>query len=315
MDIRLDTGFLRHHKTLKLLRRLGADAVLALLELWLWARENRPDGDLLGMDEEAIELVAGWPAERHPGQLINALAELNWIDVEPYGQGEIHYRLHEWEGWQPWAAGSEKRSEDAKVAVQTRWDRVRELKAKQALEADRIRPVYEPDTPSPSPSPSPPVSETDTGSKSNCPPCPHQEIIAAYHEELPSLPKVRSWTESSRAQLKARWSDARGRQTLEFWREYFRGIAESDFLCGRSEGMERPFKATLVWLIGAKNMEKVLNGQYENRPANGRAVSKVSRINEATIREMAQHRDPGLIEGKPALSPRILSDEPEEGEG
>jgi hypothetical protein len=92
-------------------------------------------------------------------------------------------------------------------------------------------------------------------------PCRHQAVIDAYHSCCPSLPRVESWNEASRRVLNARWREKRERQEIEWWERYFRRVNLSDFLTGRV----KDFVATLNWLIGPKNMEKVLNGAYDNR--------------------------------------------------
>jgi len=92
-------------------------------------------------------------------------------------------------------------------------------------------------------------------------PCRHQSIIDAYHSCCPSLPRVESWNETSQRVLTARWREKRERQEIEWWERYFRRVNLSDFLTGRV----KDFVATLNWLIGPKNMEKVLNGAYDNR--------------------------------------------------
>lgn len=92
-------------------------------------------------------------------------------------------------------------------------------------------------------------------------PCRHQSVIDAYHSCCPSLPRVESWNEASQRVLTARWREKRERQEIEWWERYFRRVNLSDFLTGRV----KDFVATLNWLIGPKNMEKVLNGAYDNR--------------------------------------------------
>jgi hypothetical protein len=97
--------------------------------------------------------------------------------------------------------------------------------------------------------------------------CPHWEIIGLYHEELPELPRVRVWKEASRRNLRARWRESRERQSLSWWRWFFREcIRGSDFLMGR----KTDFVATLSWIVQARSFERILNGQYANfGPATG----------------------------------------------
>jgi hypothetical protein len=100
------------------------------------------------------------------------------------------------------------------------------------------------------------------------PHCPHEQIVDIYHQLLPTCPQVRKWGPAGRKKLKGRWREDKERQTLDWWRWYFGQVAMSDFLTGKtppSGGRSCPFAASLEWLVSPTNMEKVLNGQYENR--------------------------------------------------
>ncbi|CAE6837373.1 hypothetical protein [Xanthomonas arboricola] len=93
------------------------------------------------------------------------------------------------------------------------------------------------------------------------PPCPHGEIIALYHELLPSLRGVRVWSGKREKHLQARWREAPERQDLEWWRRFFNYVAQSDFLMGK----KTDFVADLAWLICPENFAKTIEGTYENR--------------------------------------------------
>lgn len=119
-DIRLIVGFRTHPKREKLRRRLGADGVLALVDLWLWAGGSRPDGSLDGMTDEDIEIAAGWMGA--PGALVAALRDVGFLDG---------YQLHDWQDHQGWASGAARRSEAARRNVELRWERERQRQAGQ----------------------------------------------------------------------------------------------------------------------------------------------------------------------------------------
>jgi len=107
-DIRLSLGFLDHPKTKKLRKRLGADAVLCLLRLWMWVAEYRPDGKLTGMDVEDIELASSWQGE--DSAFVDALNECGWIDVV----GDDFF-VHDWTEHQQYACKTEERSDKARL--------------------------------------------------------------------------------------------------------------------------------------------------------------------------------------------------------
>jgi len=102
------------------------------------------------------------------------------------------------------------------------------------------------------------------GVGSKLPPCPHQEIIALYHEALPACTAVREWTPARQALLRSRWAENGKRQTLGWWKRFFDYVAESEFLTGRGScGPDRdPFVADLEWLVRPKNFVKVIEGKY-----------------------------------------------------
>lgn len=100
--------------------------------------------------------------------------------------------------------------------------------------------------------------------ESGPPVCPHKAILDIYHEELPSLRRVRDWTETREAHLRARWRENSERQDLEWWRKFFRYVARSDFLTGRIEPAPgRPtFQADLEWILRPSNFTKIIEGKY-----------------------------------------------------
>ena len=128
--------------------------------------------------------------------------------------------------------------------------------------------------------------------------CPHQQIIAAYHEELSSCPKVKVWSKANEKNLARRWREDLTRQDLQWWRNLFKAVAESDFLMGRTS-RDGPFVFSLGWCVKAENFAKVVNGNYENRkrnPAdNGYPVAKTVRDAQAIARDQESKR---LLEKK-----------------
>lgn len=97
-DIRLACGWLNHHKTRILRKKLGADGPLSLLALWCYAAENRKDGNLADLPDGVIEDVSGWDGER--GVFVQALREIGWLDGN---------QIHDWLEEQPWVTGTSAR--------------------------------------------------------------------------------------------------------------------------------------------------------------------------------------------------------------
>ncbi len=93
--------------------------------------------------------------------------------------------------------------------------------------------------------------------------CPHAEIVALYHELLPSCLPVRAWPERRQAYLRQRWREDPKRQNLGWWRRFFQYVGQSTFLTGKSPAKEgKPFVADLEWLLKPTNFLKVIEGRY-----------------------------------------------------
>lgn len=103
-------------KRKKLQRKLGAEGVLAVMDLWSIAAEQRPDGILKDWNADDIELQINWNGQ--PGELVAVLVELRLLDFD---DNTKTYSIHNWMKWNHWAAGAERRSEQARAAAEARW--------------------------------------------------------------------------------------------------------------------------------------------------------------------------------------------------
>lgn len=152
------------------------------------------------------------------------------------------------------------------------------------------------------------VSEesSDEGSalrfSSSRPPCPQKQIVDLYHQLLPELPQVRTWSNSQKRTLAARWNEDAERQSLDWWQEFFERVSRMDFLMGRvnpSRGSS-PFQATLGWMVLPTNFAKILNGQYPERSSPLPAESLGSGRNLSAREERTMRACEAFIAGAPA---------------
>jgi len=141
----------------------------------------------------------------------------------------------------------------------------------------------------PSPSPSTVVTSTPspngegvsptrpaTPPKRVVPDCPHEHIVALYHEILPANPQVREWTGARQDYLRGRWREMsvpKGKRSgyttveagLAWWRMFFQHVAGSPFLTGQVNGREgRPFIPSLEWMVRPSNFYKIYEGTYHD---------------------------------------------------
>ncbi|MEG6502534.1 MULTISPECIES: hypothetical protein [unclassified Desulfovibrio] len=200
-DIRLSVGFWQHPKTRKTAKRLGLEGVRSLQILWAWAAQNRPDGNLTGMDWEDIEMAADWQGDER------AFFEFClgvWID-----QAAESYALHDWKDHNSWASEADERSDKARfsrLATVNRevYERLKSdgINAVSKEEYDRLTSAQRPFddrlttvarssnvTPSPAPSPAPTHKDKEGGDNAHAHVAPfvpeiHPETVQGDIENL-----------------------------------------------------------------------------------------------------------------------------------
>lgn len=90
-----------------------------------------------------------------------------------------------------------------------------------------------------------------------------QSVIDLYHKICVSFPSVRSLSEARKKAIRARLNT----YTLDDFKTVFENAEASSFLKGRND---RNWSANFDWLIADKNMAKVLEGNYADKPKQGR---------------------------------------------
>ena len=103
-----------------------------------------------------------------------------------------------------------------------------------------------------------------------CPPCPYEEIVRIYGEELPQLPRCIALNDTRRSHIGARWRqvcvDAKFSRAdgLDWFRNFFRDVSHSRFLTGLGGAAKdgRVWRADLDWLMNSSNFLKTFEGRY-----------------------------------------------------
>jgi hypothetical protein len=115
IDIQVNANFLQNPKIVKLRRRLGADGVLSLIQLWCHARMDRPDGDLGLITSEDLEIAAGWTGEID--KFHDTIVELGLVDQHP----DASTTIHDWDEHELFSMKNAKRVEAGRKGGITRW--------------------------------------------------------------------------------------------------------------------------------------------------------------------------------------------------
>ena len=90
-----------------------------------------------------------------------------------------------------------------------------------------------------------------------------QQIVDLFHSICKSYPKIRSLSEARKKAIKARLKN----YSIEDFKAVFENAEASSFLKGSND---RNWSANFDWLIADKNMAKVLEGNYADKPKAGK---------------------------------------------
>lgn len=265
-DARISTALPRHPKTVKLQRRLQERGCWALVCLFLWVADNRPDGDLVGMTVEDIEIAAGWIGEA--GALVGALQEVGFLD------GEVgSFSIHDWAEHNPWAATRSKRVECAKRAAAVRWEHRQDAVGMRSVcdsDAERMRDVqkrnaHHPTQPNQVKSSCQPPVDAGQGKVS--------EVIEIWNQTAKgtNLPSARL-TEKRRKVIHARLKEPG-------WFEDFTAacafVRTSDFHRGHND---RDWVANLDYMLQAGKATDLAETAKAKSKPNGKVVSTNSAV-------------------------------------
>lgn len=232
--------------------RLGIDpdaVVGKLIRVWSWFDTHTVDGNAVGVTPELLDRIAGVAG------FVTAMRESGWVVVTEDGVSLPNFDRHNGET-------AKKRALTAKRVARHRSKcnvegNTGSVTSELAREEKRREEYIEEAKASLSPT-------GDDG----VPACPHEAIVALYHEILPANPRIRVWDGARASHLRARWREDPKRQSLDYWRRFFEYIAQSPFLTGRTDGKDgRPFLPGLDWMVKAGNFAKIIEGRYHEREA------------------------------------------------
>lgn len=97
---------------------------------------------------------------------------------------------------------------------------------------------------------------------------PYKVIAELYTSTLQKwLPPAKGMPRMRQIAIAARWKEDPERQTIAWWADFWKTVAASDFLCGRSTGygQHENWRANFDWFLKPLNMAKVVEGNYTNK--------------------------------------------------
>lgn len=119
-DIRIAVDFYDHPKTVKLMAAFGAEGVVRLQRLWIWAARYRPKGILSKMDD--LDWIAafdynGSDATSNATSMRDALLRIGFLEKGRHGR----VKIHDWNEHNPYVFYAPERKQRAKNAAKARW--------------------------------------------------------------------------------------------------------------------------------------------------------------------------------------------------
>lgn len=242
---------------------------------------------VLATKDGVIDMTADAISRRTsiPLDIINAGLE-HLAKPDPYSRtpGEDGKRIVPLDAHRPWGwmlvnhgkYRALRNLEEKREADRDRIAEKRKQNSDVAIGSQKVADVAHTDTDANAVKASPATQGKSATPSQTVPDCPHQKLIDLYHEQLPTCTKVVEWNAERQALMRARWREQavpNGKRPgytsegagLAFWRRYFGYVSQSIFLTGTAEprqGTDRPFVATLDWLVRPKNFAKVVEGTY-----------------------------------------------------
>lgn len=115
-----------------------------------------------------------------------------------------------------------------------------------------------------------PSRQTQASATYRVPDCPYGVLIEAFHEHLPTLPRIVVVNAARKASLRARWGEVCAAERYDqqagiaWFQNFFQGLGRSAFLTGRA----KKWKASFDWITDSpKNFAKCVEGNYQNEQA------------------------------------------------
>jgi predicted phage replisome organizer len=104
---------------------------------------------------------------------------------------------------------------------------------------------------------------------SSAEPTPYKQIQDLFNSTCITLPKIKEIKGNRKKALSSRWKEE---PDIEYWKELFKSVQESDFLTGRCGSWNG---CSFDWIIKPANIQKIVEGNYINKTTNVKAIKKI----------------------------------------
>lgn len=231
----------------------------ALYWLWATADQHTEDGFMPGLTLKQIDRKTALPG------FGAALCTVGWLLDGPDGVTILRFEEHNGTSAKRRCVEAQRKANGRKASASDA-DNVRtedgqdEDEKRQVAELEKEKSREE-------------IKRTSSSSAMPTVPCPYDQIVDAYHDRLPSLPRAKLMSPSRQKALRGFWAwvlsshktDGTRRATtpaeaLQWIGDYFARAASNDFLMGRTErsGAHANWRCDLDFLLGEKGRKQVI---------------------------------------------------------
>lgn len=249
-----------------------AQVIGALYWLWAAADQHTEDGCMPGLTLRQIDRKTGVPG------FGAAMCEVGWLRDDPQGVVIVKFEEHNGtsakrrcteaqrkaNGRSVSASDADKLRTESGCAADDR-RRFAELEKEKEKEKELSEEAKASSSSAGTPTCRPRQAESQV-------PCPYEKIVEAYHEALPSLPRVRMMDDKRKKAMRQRWGwvfrerreDGRARATngdeaLAWFLAFFERASHNDWLMGRRPSKDYPdFKADFDFLLRDSGWKAVI---------------------------------------------------------
>lgn len=109
---------------------------------------------------------------------------------------------------------------------------------------------------------SPPLSDSVLSLKNGLGVYSLRELVEKFNA-IPGVSKCKTVGKTMATAYKARIQEKAERSSRVWWDDYLQQISRAPFLVGLKEGSNGPFHVSLDFILGPKNMDKILSGKYD----------------------------------------------------
>lgn len=239
-------------------------AIGLMISLWSWSLDNTPNGALENLSYKTLARSAGYSGDAD--SFVECLINVGFIDKK---KGGALY-LHDWEEYAGDLLESRRKNAERQKKFREKSkngnDNVTRYITEHPNVTSPLRNGIEKSREEKSREEKNNTSSTDVEDEltpSESTGVPFEKIRILWNDTAISFPKLTGINGKRKTMLSARWKE---HPDLDWWADLFDRLENSSFLRGKND---RGWKAKFDWILNPANLDKVLEGNYDDPKKKG----------------------------------------------